>query len=148
MAKKGKTMKKATKKAATKKTAARKAAPAKMATMMEPVKKLDTALRPKNTSTWSYTQSEFIENIKGFCGLYKRSQAKELVNDIARFVTDSLKKGYKIPLLGLGKLYVRETKARMGRNPATGEIIQISAKKRVRFTPAKSLKEAVLGARR
>jgi DNA-binding protein HU-beta len=55
-----------------------------------------------------------------------------------------LKKGYKIPLLGLGKLYVRKTKARMGRNPATGEPIHIPSKKRIRFTASKSLKQAVL----
>jgi nucleoid DNA-binding protein len=57
---------------------------------------------------------------------------------------DSLKRGYKIPLMGLGKLYVRESKARTGRNPATGEMIHIPKRKRVRFTAAKALKERVL----
>jgi DNA-binding protein HU-beta len=57
---------------------------------------------------------------------------------------DSLRKGYKIPLMGLGKLYVRETKARQGRNPATGEVINIPKRKRVKFTAAKALKERVL----
>ncbi|MCL4151456.1 UNVERIFIED_CONTAM: hypothetical protein GTU68_029601 [Idotea baltica] len=60
------------------------------------------------------------------------------------FILDSLKKGYKLPLLGLGKLYVRKSKARMGRNPSTGEAIKIPAKKRVRFTAAKALKETVI----
>ncbi len=109
-----------------------------------PLPKTRAATQPKNRNTYSYTQGEFLDNIRGFCGLPKRSQAREIVEDIAAFITDSLKKGYKIPLMGLGKLYVRQTKSRMGRNPATGEIIQISAKKRVRFTAAKSLKEAVL----
>lgn len=131
--------KKATKKMV-KKAAPKKAAAPKP----ELIKKIRTASKPKNGSTLSYTQSEFIENLKGFCGLAKRSQARELSEDIGAFVRDALKRGYKIPLLGLGKLYVRQTKPRMGRNPATGEIIQISAKKRVRFTAAKSLKEAVL----
>ena len=108
------------------------------------VPKVRVASRPRNGNTLSYTQSEFLENIKNFCGLPKRSQARELCDDIANFIKDSLKKGYKIPLLGLGKLYVRETKPRMGRNPQTGEIIHIGAKKRVRFTAAKALKEAVL----
>ena len=110
----------------------------------EPAQKLRSATRPKNGNTLSYTQSEFLENIKGFCGLPKRAMAKEICDDIASFVKDSLKKGYKLPLLGLGKMYVRQSKARQGRNPATGEIIQISAKKRVRFSAAKTLKEAVL----
>ena len=135
-------------KKATKKTPAKKAAPAAkkptMSAMNAPVVKTKTSTKPRNTNTLSYTYSEFIENVKGFCGLTKRSQAKELVEDIANFVKDSLRRGYKIPLFGLGKMYVRQSKARTGRNPQTGEIIQISARKRVRFTAAKALKEAVL----
>jgi DNA-binding protein HU-beta len=108
------------------------------------VQKVRSASKPRNVSSASYTQSEVVENIRAFCGLIKRSQAKEIVDDIAAFIKDSLKKGYKIPLLGLGKMYVRQSKARVGRNPATGEEIQIPAKKRIRFTAAKALKEAVL----
>lgn len=134
--------KKATKKA-TKKPMTKKAAPKMMAKPVA-LPKTRAATKPKNTSTLSYTQSEFIENIRGFCGLPKRAQAKELCEDIAMFIKDSLRRGYKIPLLGLGKMYVRQTKARLGRNPATGETIQIAPKKRVRFTAAKALKEAVL----
>lgn len=135
--------KKATK---TKKMTAKK--PAKTMTakpaVAAPVKKTRAATKPRNTRTLSYTQSEFVENLRGFCGMMKRSQAKELSEDLAMFIVDALRKGYKIPLLGLGKMYVRQTKARMGRNPATGEVIHISPKKRVRFAPAKALKEAVL----
>lgn len=100
--------------------------------------------KPRNTSTLSYTQSEFVENVRAFCGLDKRSEAKQIVTDIAAFVMDSLRKGYKIPLMGLGKIYVRETKARQGRNPATGAVINIPKRKRVKFTAAKALKERVL----
>lgn len=109
-----------------------------------PAVKARVATKPRNTSTLSYTQSEFLENVRAFCGLPKRSQAREVIDDIALFVTESLRKGYKIPLMGLGKLYVRESKARMGRNPATGETIHIPKRKKVRFTPAKALKERVL----
>ena len=133
--------KKAIKKAAKKSAKpAMKAAPKAAA----PVVKVRAASKPKNSSTLSYTMSEFLENIKAFLGLQKRSQAKEIVEDIALLVKDSLKKGYKIPLFGLGKMYVRNTKPRMGRNPATGEMISIPAKKRVRFSVAKALKESVL----
>ena len=100
--------------------------------------------RPKNTGSNSYTFSEFVENLRAYCGLPKRTQAKELCEDIAEFIKDSLKKGYKLPLFGVGKMYVRESKARQGRNPATGEVIQIPARKRVRFTATKALKEVVL----
>lgn len=106
--------------------------------------KTRTASKPKNTATLGYTMGEFIENIKGFCGFEKRAQAKVLAEDLALFFTDALRRGYKIPFLGLGKLFVRQTKARVGRNPATGEQINIPAKKRIRFAPAKALKDAVL----
>ncbi|WKZ56526.1 MAG: HU family DNA-binding protein [Bdellovibrionota bacterium] len=138
--KKGKKSAKSAKKASAKKPAM------KAATKAQPMKvdKAKSVTAPRNSSTKSFTYSEFIENIRGFCGLPKRSHAKEMCEDIARFVRESLRKGYKIPLLGLGKIYVRESKARMGRNPATGEMIQIPARKRVRFTAAKALKDAVL----
>lgn len=143
--------KKPTKKAAPKKPmakVAKKAAPS--ATKMSSASasatgpKARTASKPKNGRTLSYTQSEFVENIRAFCGFTKRSEAKLLCEDIALFITDSLRRGYRIPLMGLGKLYVRETQARTGRNPATGEIIQIPKRKRVRFAVAKALKERVL----
>ena len=100
---------------------------------------MTSAIRPNNESTLSYTQLEFYDNIKAFCGLDKRAQAKEICDDITNFILDALSKGYKVPFLGLGKLYVRKTKARIGRNPTTGEIVHIKAKSRVRFAPAKSL---------
>ena len=107
-------------------------------------KKIKAAIKPKNIATLSYTQGEFLENIMGFCGMNKRSEAKMVCEDMANFLKDALKKGYKIPLLGLGKIYVRKTKPRMARNPSTGDLVHVPAKKRVRFTAAKSLKDAVL----
>jgi DNA-binding protein HU-beta len=153
MAKKPTKSKKPVKKIVAKKAVkpAKKSAPAKSSAPVKSVKAAPTVApkarvvaKPRNTATLSFTQSEFVENIRAFCGLNKRSEARELVEDIALFVTESLRKGYKIPLMGLGKLYVRETKARQGRNPATGEVINIPKRKRVKFTPAKALKERVL----
>ncbi|MCB0339937.1 MAG: HU family DNA-binding protein [Bdellovibrionales bacterium] len=142
-AKKGgaKTAKKTTKKKAASKKPAAKSAAKKAETV---VSKTAKATTPKNKGSLAYTQSEFFDNVMGFCGLTKRSQAKEICEDIANFLKDALKRGYKVPLMGLGKMYVRKTKPRMGRNPATGEIIHIPAKKRVRFSVAKALKDAVL----
>jgi nucleoid DNA-binding protein len=124
------------------KKAAAKKAPTKM--VKPEIKKIRKSSKPRNNNTLSYTQSEFLENLRGFCGLEKRSQARDLIEDLNALVTDTLKKGYKIPLFGLGKLYVRKTKPRVGRNPQTGEPINIPARKRVRFTAAKALKSAVL----
>jgi DNA-binding protein HU-beta len=143
MAAKKAAKKAAPKKAAPKKSAATKPAAKKMAAATSDViQKFKGVMKPRNAT--SYTYSEFLENIRGFCGLKKRSHAKEVCEDISRFIKESLRHGFKIPLMGLGKLYVRHSQARMGRNPATGEPVHIPAKKRVRFTPAKKLKEEVL----
>ena len=124
---------------------AAKAAPKKAAQpAVKEIKKLRKANKPKNEKTNSYSQSEFLENVRAFCGFAKRSQAKDVCEDMSLLIKDALKKGYKLPLFGLGKMYVRQTKARMGRNPATGETIKIAAKKRVRFVAAKALKDSVL----
>ena len=58
-------------------------------------------------------------------------------------VTMHLKRGDRIRINGLGTLEVRKREARTGRNPATGEMLQIAASKKVAFRPAKELKEAV-----
>jgi len=58
-------------------------------------------------------------------------------------VTMHLKQGDRIRINGLGTLEVRKREARTGRNPATGETLQIAASKKVAFRPAKELKEAV-----
>ena len=58
-------------------------------------------------------------------------------------MTNHLRKGSKVNLSGFGIFKVADRKAREGRNPRTGETIQIAASKKLRFTPAKVLKEAV-----
>lgn len=137
MAKKSKTSMK-------KKSAPAKTAKSSSSAAMETLPKVRQASKPRNTGTMTYTQSEVIENLRAFCGMPKRSKAKELSSDIAAFLVDSLKRGYKVPLFGICKLQVRTSKARTGRNPQTGATIQIPARKRVRFTATKALKEAVL----
>jgi DNA-binding protein HU-beta len=57
--------------------------------------------------------------------------------------TEHLRNGDKIRLTGLGILQVRSRPARTGRNPGTGEVIEIKASKKIAFRPAKELKEAV-----
>jgi DNA-binding protein HU-beta len=72
-----------------------------------------------------------------------RKQAHAMLADMVSAVTDHLKKGDRIRINGLGILEVKKREARTGRNPATGEPIQIAASKKVAFRPAKELKEAV-----
>src|SRR6218665_3343459 len=73
----------------------------------------------------------------------QKKQTETILNDIFDSIVGHLKKGERIRLVGLGVLQVRKRAARMGRNPATGEPIQIKASKKVAFRAAKELKEAV-----
>jgi len=66
-----------------------------------------------------------------------------LLGDLVGLITKHLKKGERIRISGLGILQVRKRAARMGRNPATGEVIKIKASKKVAFRPSKELKLAV-----
>jgi DNA-binding protein HU-beta len=72
-----------------------------------------------------------------------KKQAEAILGDLVNLVTKHLKKGDRIRIAGLGILVVRKRAARMGRNPATGQPIQIKASKKVAFRAAKELKEAV-----
>lgn len=142
---KAKVVKKA-KKPATKAKAvkAMAAAPApKKAAPIVPPKK-PTLVSPKNGGTKQYNQSELFDCLQGFCGFPNRKTAKEFYGGFTGMVQSALKNGYKLVLPGLGKMQVRRTKARKGINPATREPINIPARRKVRFTPLKVLKEAVL----
>ncbi|MBN9003680.1 MAG: HU family DNA-binding protein [Rhizobiales bacterium] len=72
-----------------------------------------------------------------------KKQAEAILGDLVTRVTKHLKKGERVRIVGLGILQVRKRAARTGRNPATGETIQIKASKKVAFRPAKELKEAI-----
>jgi DNA-binding protein HU-beta len=72
-----------------------------------------------------------------------KKQVQELLEGLFDALTKNLKKGEKIRIPGFGIFVVAKRAARMGRNPATGEPIKIKASKKVRFRPAKELKESV-----
>ena len=72
-----------------------------------------------------------------------KKQAETILGDLVTLVTKHLKKGERVRLAGLGILVVRRRAARMGRNPATGQPIQIKASKKVAFRAAKDLKESI-----
>ena len=73
-----------------------------------------------------------------------RTQAREFFDELAQLAEKELKKSGEFVLPGMVKLVVQKRKARMGRNPATGEAIKIPAKTVVKFRVAKAAKEAVL----
>jgi DNA-binding protein HU-beta len=72
-----------------------------------------------------------------------KKAAQEAVDCVFSSITQSLKKGEDVTLVGFGTFKVVKRKARKGRNPYTGEAIKIKATKAPKFTPGKSLKEAV-----
>ena len=72
-----------------------------------------------------------------------KRQVEGMLNDLVDTFTGHLKKGIKIRMNGLGIFQVRARPARLGRNPATGEQIQIKASKKIAFRPAKELKDAI-----
>jgi DNA-binding protein HU-beta len=91
------------------------------------------------------TQTQVATYISDKVGITKK-QAKSTLEELTTLVVRELKREGTLRLAGLGIFRKRRTKARIGRNPATGEQIKIPARTRLRFAPAKALKDAVLGA--
>ncbi len=75
----------------------------------------------------------------------EKKQAKAVVQAVFDAMTDAAKKGEEVSIPGFGKFKVASRDARSGRNPATGETIQIAASKKLAFTPAKQLKDSLNG---
>jgi DNA-binding protein HU-beta len=90
------------------------------------------------------TKSEIMAAIADAAGISKK-QAVAAYDKLLAIAYDGAKGAKGIVLPGLGKLIKVSRKARMGRNPATGEQIKIAAKKVVKFRIAKAAKDAVLG---
>lgn len=65
------------------------------------------------------------------------AQAEKAFNQLIQEMKASLRKGEKVTFSGFGSFEVKNTKKRKGRNPRTGEIIPIPAKKRIKFNPSK-----------
>jgi DNA-binding protein HU-beta len=74
-----------------------------------------------------------------------KAQAKAIIDGVFKSLTEAAVKGEEISIPGFGKFKVQAKPARTGRNPATGGTIEIAASKKVAFTPAKQLKDAVNG---
>ena len=70
-------------------------------------------------------------------------QAQAIFDSVVGLIVKHLKAGDKLRLNGLGILEVKDRPARTGRNPATGEAVQIPASRKIAFRPAKELKEAI-----
>jgi DNA-binding protein HU-beta len=87
-------------------------------------------------------KAELIDAVAEDAGLSK-TLASAAVDAVVDNITSSLKKGDQVTLVGFGTFAVRDRAARSGRNPQTGETIQIKAAKVPAFKPGKALKDAV-----
>jgi DNA-binding protein HU-beta len=90
------------------------------------------------------TKSQIADELATKSSITKKA-AVEILEIIAQLAYTNAKNSFTLP--GLGKLVLVDRKARIGRNPATGETIQIKAKKVVKFRVAKAAKDAILGAK-
>ncbi len=88
------------------------------------------------------TKSQITAAVAEKAGISKK-QAGAALEALSALAYKNAKNGFTVP--GLGKLVLVSRKARQGRNPQTGEIIQIKAKKVVKFRVAKAAKDAILG---
>ncbi len=73
-----------------------------------------------------------------------KKQAGETLDELIDLITETVASGEPVAISGFAKFRRVETKARMGRNPATGEPVKIKASKKARITPLKAFKDAVL----
>ena len=89
------------------------------------------------------TQTQLITELAEAVEISKK-QAKAFLDKLAEVATRETKKSGLFVLPGVGRLVRQERKARIGRNPATGEKIKIAAKKVVKFRVAKSAKDAIV----
>jgi DNA-binding protein HU-beta len=89
------------------------------------------------------TQAQLVTAVAEAGGITK-AQAKTILTSIADIAVKETKRTGEFVIPGIGKLVRRETKARMGRNPATGEAIKIPAKKVVKFRVSKAMKDSIV----
>ena len=87
-------------------------------------------------------KTQLIEAIANKSGL-KKKEAEAALNAMTEAITEALKAGDKVQLVGFGTYEVKGRAARSGRNPKTGETIQIAASKHPAFSAGKALKDAI-----
>jgi len=138
----------AVKKAAAKKPAVAKKAAAKTAVKKAPEPKKDKKVSlPEKFTVASMTA--YIADLKDI----SKKDAKDFLDSVFQLVESGVMSGERVPLGNMGKIFVKikpATKARLGRNPLTGEAIKIAAKKATKvpkFNFNKSFKESILKAK-
>jgi DNA-binding protein HU-beta len=121
-----------------------------------PIAPAEIAAHKRRLAPSAAAQSQFIQQASGvimntadIAGVVAAEQgidkaaAKRVIDATLKAITDAAKKGDEVSLPGFGKFKVANRPAREGRNPATGATLTIAASKKVSFTPAKALKDAL-----
>ena len=88
------------------------------------------------------TKSKFVQRMAEKKGVSKKD-ASELIDSVFDEILDIMRAGESVNISGFGIFRVYDRKARMGRNPQTGEPVKIVAKRMPKFRPGKVLKEAI-----
>jgi len=87
-------------------------------------------------------KGDLIDKISAGTGINK-TQAGAAIDPLVDSITGALRKGDRVALVGFGTFSTSQRKARNGRNPQTGAVIKIAARKVAKFTPGAELKKAV-----
>lgn len=101
-------------------------------------------LMAENNGAFTLTKAELAELLFAQVGLNKR-EAKEMVEAFFEEIRNSLEKGDLVKLSGFGNFSVRDKASRPGRNPKTGEMVPIAARRVVTFHASQKFKNAVEG---
>ncbi|MGC2822907.1 MAG: HU family DNA-binding protein [Pseudolabrys sp.] len=103
--------------------------------MTDPIVAPKTAPKPVTTKHLAYELAEQHQ--------FTKIRGLAMMEDFVGLIITHLKNGKRVKIAGLGTLQVRNRAARMGRNPRTGEAIQIKASKKVAFRASKELKDLI-----
>ncbi len=88
----------------------------------------------------SMTKADIVERIYKEAGFSKK-EAADLVDLVFKVIKDTLSQGEKVKISGFGNFSIRDKATRVGRNPQTGEAMEISARRVLTFKPSQILKE-------
>ena len=89
------------------------------------------------------TKVDIIESVYEKIGSFSKKDSAEIVEMVFDVIKDTLQHGEKIKISGFGNFVVREKKSRIGRNPQTGQEIEISARRVLTFKPSQVLKNSL-----
>ena len=129
-----------------KKAAGARKAPAKKASAKKAAPAASKPVRVTATAGKTVTASALLQSVADHLGM-KKSEAKALTEGYLDVVKAYVMKGAKVKIGDIGMIMIRQRKARMGRNPQTGEPVKIKALKKLAFRQSAVMKAQVMGGR-